>query len=135
VPLTSRQYYAAPCLGVQKPRNRCTTSLETGVQKPRKPSPDATTRSEAVSLARDLGPRVASVFDPLVRAVEADGDTLRHGVLNIGLPALASVGGEQALPLVLSHLDNASSFMRISAAVTAYDRLSGVVGDSGISLR
>jgi hypothetical protein len=107
--------------------------------------PDATTRSEAVSMAGELGPRVASVFGPLVRAVEADGDTLRHGVLGIGLPALASVDGERALPLVVGHLDNASPVMRISAmhalsgiglaAVTAYDQLSDAVGDHGISLR
>ncbi len=102
--------------------------------------PNETSRREAASLAGELGPAAAGVFDVLAPIVSSGGDQL-----DTALPALASIGGKRAIPLLLQAIENGPAGVRVAAlhglaglglgAAEVYGQVAAVLDDASLSLR
>ncbi len=99
-----------------------------------------TSRREAASLAGELGAAAADVFDPLTELISSGDDQLATA-----LPALASIGGLRAIPLLRQAIEDGSTEERVTAlngvaglgvaAAEAHDRVAAILDDSTLSLR
>lgn len=100
---------------------------------------DTLCRGEAMSLAGELGPAAAGAFDALAATV-AGGDPV-----DTVFPALASIGGTRAMPLLMQAINDGPTLVRIRAlhgvaglgldAADAHDQVAAVLDDTSLSQR